>query len=62
MKILCDKNQFLHLWPIISHDKTSKIESALQRRLLALKKQDKPSKMEYKMFRPSGSYRLRLYG
>ena len=55
--ILSDKTKIIQLGPVSSHDNTLKIESALQRRLLALKKQNKISEPDYETIRPSGSYR-----
>ena len=42
------KNKNISLEPVVSHDNTSKIGSALQRRLLALKKRIKLAKLTMK--------------
>ena len=60
--ISSNKTKFLQLGPVSSHDNTLKIESALQRKLLPHKKQNKISEPNYETIRPSGSYRPRLYG
>ena len=60
--ILSDKSKFLKLGPVATYDNTCKIESAIQRRLLSLKKNNKITDFDYDAIRPSGSYRPRLYG
>ena len=60
--ILNDTTTFFHLGPVTNKDKTAKIESRIQRRLLQLRKESLISKQVYEAIFPAGSQRPRMYG
>ena len=60
--ILDDTNTFTSLGPVDTHDKTKRNETKLQDYLLGLVKKKKLTNETYKVVRPTGSQRPRLYG
>ena len=60
--IICDSNKFICLGPLEENDKTAKLETKLQRRLLQLKKDDQLTPLIYNDTWPTGSQRPRMYG
>ena len=58
--IFLDKIKLFKLWPVATFDNTYKIEAAIRRRLLSLKKNNKISDVDYDAIRPFGSYRPML--
>ena len=60
--ILSDVTKFECLGPVNEFDNTTQNETKLQRRLLQLVKSDDLPKTVYKVIRPIGSQRPRMYG
>ena len=61
MNITLDSQKFQKIGPVNEHDKTARIESSIQRRLLALTKENMLAKSVYEHIRPSGSQRTGMY-
>ena len=62
MNVSLDSQKFQKIGPVNKNDNTERIEGSIQRRLLALTKENMLAKSVYEQIRPSGSQRPRMHG
>ena len=62
INVILDLQKFQKIGPVNENNNAAKIESSIQRRFLALKKENKLAKSVYERIRLSGSQRSRMYG
>ena len=62
MNVILDWPKFQQIGSVNENDNIARIEGSIQRRLLALTKENMQAKSVYKHIRPSGSQRPRMYG